>query len=130
MVKSEHNTSSTTLDILSKYCGFSSFDELLRLKNNKQGNRNANYPNNILNYLISIFRESPISEYEDKTFNCIVKETIIFLDHHPELTDKFQKAVSKTKNGQDFYFEQFINIDKLNSFYGEGLLYYLAKKKQ
>jgi hypothetical protein len=38
--------------------------------------------------------------------------------------------VAKTKNGQVFYFEQFVNIDKLASYYGDGLRYYIAEKKE
>jgi hypothetical protein len=130
LVKSNHSPSLTTLDILSKYCGFNSFDQFLKLKNKKYIiDTNNHYADSILNYLVSIFRETPVKESEDKTFSCVVKETITFIERHPELIDKFQRGVSKTKNGQDFYFEQFINIDKLNSFYGEGLLYYLLEKK-
>ncbi len=53
----------------------------------------------------------------------------MFLQRHPELIDKFQRNIAKIKNGQDFYFEQFINIDGLNSYYGMGLRYYLNEKK-
>src|SRR3977135_883719 len=37
--------------------------------------------------------------------------------------------VAKTYNGQVFYFEHFVNIDKLNSYYDEGLRYYLIEKR-
>ena len=130
LVKSNHLPSLTTLDILSKYCGFNSFDEFLRLKNKNHVTDNKDhYGDSILNYLVSLFREPYVKEFENKTFTAIVKETIIFLERHPELIDKFQRAISKTKNGQDFYFEHFINLDKLNSFYGEGLRYYILEKK-
>ena len=130
LIKSAHFQSLTTLDILSKYCGFSSFDEFLKLKNKKYVTDNKDlYPDSILNYLVSLFRETYIEESEDKTFRSVVKQTIIFLQRHPEITDRFQRAISKTKNGQDFYFEQFINLDGLNSFYGEGLRYYLIDKQ-
>lgn len=130
LVKSNYLPSLTTLDILSKYCGFNSFDEFLKLKTKKHVTDNKDhYADSILIYLVSLFRETYVKEFENKTFSSVVKETIIFLERHPELSDKFQRAISKTKNGQDFYFEQFINLDKLNSFYGEGLRYYLLEKK-
>jgi tetratricopeptide (TPR) repeat protein len=37
-------------------------------------------------------------------------------------------VVSKTKIGQDLYYENFVNVDKLNSYYGNGLRYYLHAK--
>ena len=130
LVKSAHKQSLTTLDILAKYCGFSSFDEFLNLKNKKYVTDSKDfYPDSILNYLVSLFGETYAEEPDDKTFCSMVKETIIFLQRHPELIDKFQRAISKTKNGQDFYFEQFVNLDGLNSFYGKGLRYYLIEKQ-
>jgi hypothetical protein len=129
LVKSVHLPSSTTSEILSKYCGYNSIHELVSLKNTSLPGATNNYRDSVLKCLVSIFEESPILEYEDKTLNCVVKQTIFFLNRHPELSNKLQRALAKTKNGQDYYYEQFINIDRLNSFYGEGLLYYLAEKK-
>jgi hypothetical protein len=129
LVKADYPPSESTLNILSRYCGFESFDELLASsKSRKNGGEDQNAAG-ILNYLISIFRFIPTKDYYDETFLALVKHTIQFLNRHPELSDKFQKAIAKTKNGQEFYFEQFINIDGLNSFYGEGLRYYLLEKK-
>src|SRR3954447_26003216 len=34
LIKSDYSPSYTTLDILSRYCGFASFEEFKRLKNN------------------------------------------------------------------------------------------------
>lgn len=129
LVKSDFLPSSTTLEILSKYCGFSTFDELIKLKSStgKISDQN-NYNESVLNYLISLFKNAPVNKDSEKTFLCIVKHTIHFLQRHPQLIDKFQRAVSKTRNGQKFYFEQFVNIDHLNSFYGNGLSYYVIEK--
>jgi len=132
LVKTDYSPSSTTLDILSKYCGFNSFDEFINLKIKKASLYDQNvgiYEESILNHFISLFKNTPVKEYDDPTFYFLVKEIIIFLQRHPELIDKFQKAVAKTNNGQNFYYEQFINMDNLNSFYGKGLKYYLMEKK-
>ena len=92
------------MDILSRYCGFNSLDQFLKLKNKKYIiDTNNHYADSILNYLVSIFRETLVRESEDRAFSCVVKETIIFIGRHPELIDKFQRSVSKTKNGQDFF---------------------------
>jgi len=51
------------------------------------------------------------------------------LERYPRAIDDFQRAISKTRAGQELYFEQFVNVDQLNRYYGEGLRYYLAEKK-
>ncbi|MEO5893969.1 MAG: hypothetical protein ABIQ31_27170 [Ferruginibacter sp.] len=129
LVKSPNSPSHTTVDILSKYCGFASFDEFKKLKNNFKKSTQDYYSQSILNYLVSLFKETTVKNYRDKTFVGVTENTINFLQRHPELIDKFQRAVSKTKNGQDFYYEQFVNVDGLNSYYGNSLRYYLVEKK-
>ena len=130
LVKSDHFQSITTLDILSKYCGFSCFDEFVKLKGKNSGtNQEDLSQESILKYLTSLFSEKGSDQSDDKKYFHVVKETIFFLKDHPQLIDTFQKEISKTKCGQDYYFEQFINLDNLNSFYGEGLHYYLLEKQ-
>lgn len=128
LVKSHYLPSLTTLDILSKYCGFASFDEFKRLQSNgyKSGYENP-YSHSILKYLVDLFSDTLITGF-DKTFISVVKHTIRFLQRHPELCDRFQRAIARTKNGQEFYYEKFINIDALHSYYGDGLRYYLIEK--
>ena len=129
LVKSDFKPATTTLDILSKYCGFTDFDDFTISKNDSTSGATNNFDNNsILNYLVSHFNHTHVKDPADKTFIELVKNTIIFLRRHPELTDKFQRMIAKTKSGQEFYFEQFINLDELNSFYGDGLHYYLMEK--
>ena len=129
LVRTEHAPSLGTIDILSKYCGFDSLNELLRFRN-KDAKCNINGEGkSILNYLVSLFEFTKIRNVNDETFLAVVKQVILFLQKNPELIDKFQRAIAKTKNGQEFYFEQFVNIDKLNFYYGDGLRFYLNEKK-
>src|ERR1017187_4068355 len=75
LIRSNYYSSATTLHILSKYCGFSSIDELIQLrKNNKQPIESNGYAESILKYLVSIFINSSSQEYEDKTFSCVRSE--------------------------------------------------------
>lgn len=129
LIKSVTRPSFTTLDILSRFCSFSSFDEFVNRKTTvfKIGDVDY-YSDSILNYLISLFKNTPVKQ-NDRGFISIVSFTIQLLQRHPELIDKFQREISKTKNGQEFYFEKFIQIDALNFSYGDGLRYYLMEKK-
>jgi hypothetical protein len=125
LIKSTHSPSQTTLHTLASYCGYHSFDDLLETATKSADSNN----DALLRYIISLFRDSSVADTSDMTFYNLVRLTVEFLNKHPELADAFQRAVAKTKNGQNFYFEPFVNIDKLDGYYGDGLLYYLSEKK-
>ncbi len=125
LVKADYPPSYSTLTILSKYCGFQSPDEI---KTITKEDREADDKNEgILNFLSSLFRNVYVKDAEDHTFLSVVVNTINFLNRNPALADKFQIQIAKTKNGQEFYFEKFVNIDKLNGYYGNGLRYYYSE---
>lgn len=130
LVKSHYSPSLTTLDILSKFCGFASFDEFKKLQSTTHKVSHEDfYSSSVLKYMVALFRDTSTKEF-DKTFAAVVKHTIHFIQRHPELCDKFQRAIAKTKNGQEYYYEQCIHIDALNSFYGDGLRFYLIEKNK
>ena len=128
LVKAEYPPSQSTLSILSGYCGFYSVDEFYALKQ-KADNSEIVEQEQLLNYVVSLFIETPVKDPFDKTFLTLVKHTICFLNYNATLADKFLHMVAKTRNGQDFYFEHFVNVDKLNSYYGKGIRYYLHGKR-
>lgn len=128
LIKANYPASQSTLTILSKYCGFNSVEHVYAVKQEKESNRLIE-PESLLHYFVSIFEETQVDEYCDRTFLSMVKHTVLFLDSHPFLADKFQNLISKTKNGQELYFERFVQTDKLNSYYAKGLRYYLNEKQ-
>ena len=125
LVKAETSPSNSTLTILSQYCGFQSLDEVKRI--NKEDISPDSNAENFLHFLVSLFRNVQVKDEEDETFLNIALNTIYFLNRNPCLTEKFQIQVSKTKNGRIFYFEKFVNIDRLNSYYGNGLRHYYSE---
>ena len=133
LMKDMHLPSNYTCDVLAQYCGFSSFADFQKYKSEKKSNEsNAEKKrgdNNLLNFLIQLFHNTEVSGVNDITYFSLVKQTICYLDRYPEIVDPFQRSISKTANGQGYYFEQFINIDQLNGYYGSGLRYYLCEKK-
>lgn len=131
IVKATYLPSKSTLNILSQYCGFSSFEELLLLNNGTPAaTPQAPFTQSTLNFLISLFKELPARHYHDETLLALVKPTVKFLTQNTELAEAFNHAVAKIPNGQIFYFEQYVNIDGLNSHYGSGLRMYLMEKKE
>jgi hypothetical protein len=127
LVKAEYPPSHSTLAILSRYCGFNSIADISPVKIDR--NPEQIESTSLLYYLVSLFNETGVMENNDKTFLSIVRHTIKFLHNHPGLTDKFQSLIAKTPNGQSFYFEQFVNVNQLNSYYGSGLRYYMNEKR-
>lgn len=129
LMDTKHAQSVYTLNILASYCGFASYDDFVTtvkrqpLKSKEQ--QNADF----LFYLVTLFKDTEVSEETDITFFYFVRHTITFLEFHPGLIDQFQREIAKTNNGQRYYFEQCIHIDRLNAYYGDGLRYYLYEKK-
>jgi hypothetical protein len=127
LVKAEYPASTSTLTILSKYCGFNTLDEVHYIR--KHNGEPLPEGSSLLDFIIALYRDTQIRDVNDETFLALVKQTIQLLNKQPELAEKFQRAIAKTRNGQDFYFEQFVNIDKLNSYFGDGLRFYLSEKQ-
>lgn len=128
LVKADYPPSQSTLAILSGYCGFYSVDELYALKQ-KANKTDIFEQERLLNYVVGLFVETPVKDPFDKIYLTFVKHTICFLNYNVTLADKFSMLVAKSRNGQDLYFEHFVNVDKLNSYYGKGLRYYLHGKR-
>jgi hypothetical protein len=124
LVKADYPASTSTLTILSKYCGFNSIDELEELTSKSHSDADIN-KEEVLRYLVSLLRNTEVPGDEDRTFYPIVEQTIVFLERNPSLIDKFQREIAKTTTGQHYYYEKWPNIDRLNGFYGDGLRYYL-----
>lgn len=130
LVNTGFSPSQSTLAILCRYCGFETIDDLLQRRFAQSPTKPEGPDGEILiSYLVSFFQSTPAKEYTDETFLAIVKNTLLFLKQYPKLRERFQRAIAKTPLGQEFYYEQFINIDELNSFYGEGLRFYLLEKR-
>jgi hypothetical protein len=129
LMKTDHQPSVYTLNALSNYCGFSSYDDFITSKQRDEEVKMQAQDSCLLDYLILLFKNTEVASRNDNTYYSLIQQTINYLDQHLYLVDRFQREIARTKNGQNFYFEQFINVDKLNSFYGEGLYYYLHEKK-
>ena len=128
LVKTDYSASPSTLTILSKYCGFNSMDEIEKIAVNGTTDTSIN-SEEVLRYLISLFREAPaLATGEDHFFLSLVQQTIVFLERNPSLIDRFQREIAKTPAGQYYYFEQSVNMDRLNGYYGDGLRHYLRGK--
>ena len=128
LVKAEYSPSQSTLNILSRYCGFISAEDLYKIKTAETFGEEEIKKETMLQYFSNIFRDSPVKNNHDHTLLSMTLQTIKFLNANKFLTDKFQSLIAKTPNGIHYYFEKLVNVDKLNSFYGNGLRFYLKEK--
>jgi hypothetical protein len=129
LVKANYPASVSTLSILSNYCGYSSLEEVTAPESPGSADPELIRQQSVLNYLASLFTDVPVNDAHNQTFLSLVRHTIGFLSTNPGLIDKFHSIIAKSFNGQKYYFEHYPNIDKLNSFYGDGLRYYLNEKR-
>ncbi|WP_276502632.1 hypothetical protein [Terrimonas pollutisoli] len=127
LVKTNYAPSHSTLAIFSKYCGFSSIDELENISKAPTNEKDIN-KEEAFHYLVSLFKNIPVSENYMPVMEPIVQQTIIFLERNPSLIDRFQREIAITKGGQYYYYERCVNMDRLNGYYGDGLKYYLRAK--
>lgn len=128
LVKADYPPAQSTLMILAKYCGFESLEDIYKIKNTDTIENGTINPDTVLHFFVSVFKESVVIEPNNPLFINMVIETIKFLNVNKFLTDKFQSLISKTTSGNNYYFEQLVNVDSLNSFYGNGLRYYVKEK--
>lgn len=127
LVKADYPASSSTLTILSKYCGFNSIQEIEHLSSGDNSDADIN-KEEVLRYMVSLFKNTQVADNEERTFYPIVEQTIVFLERNPSLIDRFQREIAKTPTGQYYYYEKLPNIDRLNGYYGDGLRHYLRAK--
>lgn len=128
LIKTAYPPSQNTITILSRYCSFYSFEELIQKRSKAEAGPGEK--ESLLKYLVSLFEQTKVSDTNDATYMDVVRQTIQFLEKEQGLIDSFQRRIAHTQNGQKFYFEQFVHIDKLAAFYGDGLHYYLSEKRE
>lgn len=128
LMKAEHHPSLYTLNTFSTYCGFSSYDDFVKTRAQSPVTEPVD-GSSLLSYMVLLFKNVEVIDVNDATYFNLVQHTIIFLEQHTYLIDRFQKEIAQTRSGQLFYYEQFIHVDRLDSYYGEGLQYYLYEKR-
>lgn len=128
LVNSRFHASASTLNILARYCGFDSLEGISQVQKSNCFDTPMSGEGEILRYFYALFKNTKTTKANDEVFLSQTKCVINFIDRNQLIADKLHKLIAKTKNGQEFYFEQFINIDKLNSYYGDGLRYYANEK--
>ncbi len=127
LVKTAYNPSPSTLSIFSKYCGFNSIDELENISFSTNTETTV-AKEEVYHYLLSLFKNLPVHEGRNPAVETMIIQTVIFLERNPSMIDRFQREIANTAAGQYYYYERYVNMDRLNDYYGEGLKYYTRAK--
>jgi hypothetical protein len=127
LVRTAYNPSPATLSIFSKYCGFNSIDDLENISVSASSETSIN-KEEVFHYLLSLFRNMPVLETPNVVTEAMLQQTVMFLERNPSLIDRFQREIAVTPAGQYYYFERYVNMDRLNDYYGDGLKYYARAK--
>lgn len=90
----------------------------------------AEQDSGLLDLLVLLFKDTDHKSLNDPHFFSLVDGAISRLGQWPGIIDRFHRRIAKTTNGQKVYFEQFVNIDKLNLYFGEGLRYYMHENRK
>jgi hypothetical protein len=128
LIKTDYNASPSTLAILLKYCGFNSIDELQNISSTATSSDTIINKEEVHHYLVSLFKNLNTEEDHSAVIDPMVSQTILFLERNPSMIEKFQREIADTTAGQYYYFERAVNMDRLNSYYGDGLRLYLRAK--
>lgn len=127
IIKNNFNPSASTLRILSIYCGYRDYSEF---EKHQKTNQDEKYIDNehclLQQFIITIFKTMPQEQITGGTCSQFVKHTIYLLSRYPHINQNFQKEIARTANGR-YLFETYIDIDHLNSYYGDGIRYYLLE---
>jgi hypothetical protein len=129
LLKAKNAPSVYTLNALANYCGFFSFDNFVVSRMQTMATEPHEQEKILLGFLTLFFKQIEVVKRNDSTYLKLVQQLILHMEKYPAIIDRFQEEIAKTKIGQSFYYEQFVFIDKFNSYYGKGLQYYLNEKK-
>lgn len=125
LVKTTHNPSDATLNILAKFCGYQSWEEVP--ENYPDGEEEFIPRQYIINFIAGILKELSPSNRSDPTQSTLYKHLILFLSKNPSIARAFQMHLLNMEETNISYFEHFIYLDKINDFYGDGLRKYAVK---
>ena len=127
LMKASRHPSSFTLDTLSIYCNFASFENFI-IEHSYISVQPATPDLGLLRFLVILFKQIEPAGGNDQTYFSLIEKVRLILNQYPSIIDQFHREIAKTSNGRKYYFEQGIYIDKLGTYYGTGLQFYLAQE--
>lgn len=119
-IKTDNKTTSRTLDILSKYCGYLHFNDFCTKLNNAK---------NAVGTLIESAYNIPVRKEKDLNFHYVCRNLARIMYHDLSLVEQNISFLANSTVANEFFFERFVFIDHLhNPIYRRALLLYKKVK--
>lgn len=127
LIHNDFKPAASTLDILSRFVNYQSFTEF-ELLNEELLNSDGDHSGQaeLIMALLAGVKPSGLNE---NGLLCILKNLVELMEKSPSLAKEVYPFLASTEFGQKYFFEHFVNIDALNTHYGEGLNFYLMHAK-
>ncbi|AXY75564.1 hypothetical protein D3H65_16965 [Paraflavitalea soli] len=117
------NPSIHTLDTLACFVGYKSFAEFEMLNAEKNADQvNSTFTSR---FIVSVFSQINPEDNIEPGILQVIKNIASLMADDRQLAAEIYCAMSPSVFGRKFFFEQFVNVDALDSVYGDGLQYYL-----
>ncbi|NII27378.1 hypothetical protein HB364_19975 [Pseudoflavitalea sp. X16] len=123
IIRTGFNPSVHTLDTLARYVGYKSFSEFETLNAGKKAEQiNATFSSK---FIVDVFSQIDTEDKIEPGILQVIKNIATLMADDRQLAADVYCAMAPSVFGRKFFFEQFVNIDALDSVYGDGLQYYL-----
>lgn len=124
LVKNGFKPSVDTLNILSRFVNYNSFEEFELLNNDQRAQRSKTSP--AVQLILSIFSRIETVHPEERGLTQVLRNIHKIIDNDRELRSAIYPFMAASDFGRKYFFEQFVNLNALNGHYGDGLKHYLA----
>jgi hypothetical protein len=123
LIRSEFTPSTDTLNILSSYVGYDSFDNFKKFNKEYQVQAQINSP--MLNILIAILNKIDVGLTDEDKINLLVENILVLIERDPILANQFYEHIASKPFGRKYFYRLNPNIDALNTYFGHGLTYFI-----
>lgn len=127
LIHNDFKPAASTLDILSRFVNYQSFAEF-ELLNAELLDSNGEQSGQA-ELIMSLLSDVKPSGLNEDGLLCILKNLVEMMEKSPGLAKEVYPFLAGTEFGQKYFFEHLVNIDALNTHYGEGLNFYLLHAK-
>lgn len=123
IIRTGFNPSVHTLDTLARYVSYKSFSEFETLNAGKKTEQiNSTFSSK---FIVAVFSQIDTEDKIEPGILQVIKNIATLMADDRQLAADVYCAMAPSVFGRKFFFEQFVNIDALDSIYGDGLQYYL-----
>lgn len=127
LIKNGFKPSEATLNILSRFIGYHTFGEFEMVFHSLPRTVDKSIP--LATLLAILFSDMEFQTMEESGLLSMTRNVCKMIELDPSMTEDVYPFMAACKYGRRYFFEHFINLDALNTHYGEGLHYYLMHAK-